>query len=128
MNNQNLSNKKFPTLEQLAAVEVFNIVYNIYFIINQKRHLLCSCSYQRKCTVCNISCFFPGWFKSQGRRSRKYLIDFCLNFLKLKKEILDKAAYKNIFFDNDYEYTFFAGRLPENIRLLDIVYPEEILF
>ena len=69
-----------------------------------------------------------GLFKSQGRRDRRYLIDFCTNFLKLKHEVIEKAAYKVTYFNKDYEYAFFSGKLPENIRLLDIVYPEEILF
>ena len=127
MMNENDENKKFPTLEQPAAVEVFNIVYNIYFVLNQKKHLLCFCHYQRKCTMCRISNFSTGWFKSQARRNRKYLIHFCLHFLKLKQEVLNKCAYKNIFFNNDYEYTSFANKCPE-VHLIDIVYPEEILF
>ena len=32
------SDEFFPTLTQLAAIEVFNIVYNIYFIIYEKKN------------------------------------------------------------------------------------------
>ena len=125
--------KIFPTFVQLAAVEVFNIVFNIYFIINKKKYILCFCSYNNninniKCLVCRISLFSFGWFKSQGRRDRKYLIDFCIKFLKAKQEVIDKVGHRIIYFNKDYEYTFFAGKLPENIRLLDVAYPKEILF
>ena len=134
MNNNQFceqSKKNFPTLTQLAAVELFNIVFNIYFIIGKHKHTLCFCFNDNddiKCLICRISLFSFGWFKSQGWRDRKYLINFCIKFLKLKQKILEKTAYKMIYFNNDYEYTFFSGKLPENIHLLDIVRPEEILF
>ena len=125
------SEEFFPTLVQLATVEVFNIVYNIYFIINEKNHIQCFCSINDsdiKCLVYRISLFSFGWFKSQARRDRKYLINFCIKFLKAKQEVINKVGHRIIYFNKDYEYTFFSGKLPENIRLLGVVYPKEILF
>ena len=111
-NNQFCEQSKnfFPTLTQLAAVEVFNIVFNIYFIIDKHKHTLFFCFNDNgdiKCLICRISLFSFGWFKNQGRRDRKYLINFCIKFLKSKQKILEKTVYKMIYFNNDYEYTFF---------------------
>ena len=60
-----------------------------------------------ECAVCRIALLSIGWFKSQGKRNRRYFIDLCINFLKLKQEVIEKAAYKVKYFNNDYEYAFF---------------------
>ena len=44
----NSDKENLPTLQQLAAVEVFNIIYNIYYIFKEKRHLLCFFHMQEK--------------------------------------------------------------------------------
>ena len=86
---------------------------------------------EEKCSVCLISAFSPFWFKSQEARCDfKYLINFYNTFVILKKKILEKSGHKVIFFNHDYEYTFFAfstNNFPP-LRLMDIVDPHEILF
>ena len=76
-----------------------------------------------------FSDLFPGFFLSQAMRNRKYLIDFCMHFLKLKDEVLEKAAFKVIFFNEEYEHTFFSNKLPANLRLINSnICPNNILF
>ena len=97
----NSDKENLPTLEQLAAVEVFNIIYNIYYIVKEKKYLLCYCHMKEeeiKCDVCLISAFSPFWFKSQARRDLKYLINFFIDFVSRKKKILKKSGHKVIFF------------------------------
>ena len=68
MNKEQLvvASNSFPTLVQLAGVEVFNIVFNIYIVISKKKYILCYCyNNNDKCAVCRISLFSFGWFKSQ---------------------------------------------------------------
>ena len=126
----NSDKENLPTLQQLAAVEAINIIYKIYYIVKEKNHLLCYCHMEeeeRKCFVCLICAFLPLWFKSQARCDLKYLIDFFINFVSLKKKILKKSGHKVIFFNHSYEYTFFANKFPQ-LRLLDVVDPHEELF
>ena len=131
----NSDKENLPTLQLLAAVEVFNIIYNIYYIVKGKRHLLCFCHMQEeeeeeKCSVCVISAFSPFWFKSQARRDFKYLINFYNNFVNLKKKILEKSGHKVIFLITIMSILFFAfttNNFPP-LCLMDIVDPHEILF
>ena len=102
-------------LEDIAASEVINNFYNIHHIVKKDRHLLCYCQYQYnfKCAACIISSYFPNWYKSVAIRNLKYLVNKYKRIIELKTELIKKAAYKVIFFEEEYEYVFFASKLPK---------------
>ena len=129
MNREN----NLPTLEQLAAVKRFDIIFKTYEIFRRKKHLLCYCHMQEifmypTYTVCQICNFSPFWFKDQTVKNRKYLIETFRCMLNWKERVIKKVGHRNIFFNHDYEYAFFNNKFCQNLRLLHVVSPYEIIF
>ena len=113
-------------LEDIAAAEVNNIFYSIQCIVKKHQYLLCYCHYKFKCNACIISGYPCNFYKSFARRNLKDLVKDFYRMIELKIELIEKAGYKVIFFEEESELVFFANKLP--ILTHSYCKPNEIKF
>ena len=115
-----------PRLEAITASEIINIFYSAQRIVKKHRHSLCYCHYNLDCNACIISGYPCNFYKSFARRNFKGLLQDFYRMLELKKELIEEAAYKVVFFFDESELAFFTNKLP--ILTHSYCTPDEIKF